>query len=69
MEDIKKCTQCGASLPQNSDRCEYCGTVYKSDTPQVEPKSDKSNKKGDIISDFGGFGDFLSEIFDFTFDD
>ena len=69
MEDVKKCAQCGANLPQHGDKCEYCGAVYKSNIPQPKPKQDKLNKKGDIISNFGGVGDLLSEIFDFTFGD
>ena len=62
---IRKCVQCGASLPLNSDRCEYCGSVYKSDKPAEKTQEADSNNKGDIISSLGGIGDLLDGLFDF----
>ena len=64
--NIRKCTQCGASLPLNRDMCEYCGSVYKSNKPEEKAQIGKPNKKGDIISDFE---DLLDGIFDFPFMD
>ena len=63
--NIRKCVQCGASLPLNSDRCEYCGSVYKSDKPAEKTQSTDSKPKGDIISNLGGIGDLLDGLFDF----
>ena len=62
---IRKCVQCGASLPLNSDRCEYWGSVYKSDKPAEKAHSTDSKPKGDIIINLGVIGDLRDWLFDF----
>ena len=41
MNTAKICTQCGAPLPDNGDKCEYCGTCYSSDSAQHTTHEDR----------------------------
>lgn len=65
-KEIKKCTQCGASLPQHSNICTYCGSVYKLDSNQTEKKVDDAEMQGDIISNLNNIDD-LFDMFDVPF--